>query len=93
MRQLYAPNGNKIIGTSELVPGTTGVSGWNNDGTPIWERGTTLHWGDQKTRTNDAGVMYVMDEDGEQHLFSDCVFRDDDVCEDDTFLGEPSCER
>ncbi|MBR8189244.1 hypothetical protein KDW82_09235 [Burkholderia vietnamiensis] len=93
MRQLYAPNGNKIVGTSDLVPGTANVSGWNDDDTPVWEGRTTMHWDDQKTRVNEAGVIYVVDEDGEHHLFSDCVFRDDDVDESDACLGESSCER
>lgn len=37
MRQLYAPNGKKIVGTSDTVPVTSYVHGWESNGTPIYD--------------------------------------------------------
>lgn len=77
MRQLYAPNGKKIVGTSDLAPVTSYVCGWDDDGIPIYAGDEAKVYLDaSETRKNEAGVMYVVDSSGADHLISDCVFRD-----------------
>ncbi|WP_321967179.1 hypothetical protein [Burkholderia cepacia] len=77
MRQLYGPNGKKIVGTSDTVPVTSYVYGWENNGTPIYDGDDSkVHWDGLDTRKDGAGVIYVVDSSGAEHLFSDCVLRD-----------------
>ena len=77
MKQLYAPNGKRIIGTSEMIPGTAIVNGWSDTGEPIYSGETDTHWNGQLTSTNKRGVMLVTDEDGQEHAFDACTLRDD----------------
>lgn len=88
MQHLYRKdNGTKIVGTFDHVPCCCEVTGWTvgADGKPEPEfaGGSEMYWDDSFTQTNPEGVMWLVDENGEQVLMSDCEVRDDDDAEDD----------
>jgi hypothetical protein len=77
MKQLYAPNGVRIAGTKEMIPGTALVTGWSDMRDPIYGGGTEVDWDGQttqRTRSNDAIV--VVDEDGNEHSAGDCTLEE-----------------
>jgi hypothetical protein len=80
MKQLYAPNGNLIIGTLEHVPGCAHVSGWELDAAgrlePVWASETEMYWDDSKTQDIEGDTL-VIDEDGETWPMSQCTVRED----------------
>ena len=78
MKQLFAPNGKRIIGTSERIPGTAIVNGWTETGEPIYSGETEIDWNGQSPSENERGVMLVTDEDGGKHAFDVCTLRDDE---------------
>jgi hypothetical protein len=82
MKQMIAPNGRKIVGTFDKIPGVAGVQGWTVDANGKLEpeydgTGTEVWWDDQYTETNEAGVLWVVDENNEQHLVTDCKLVDE----------------
>lgn len=72
MKQLYAPNGKLIIGTSELITGMARVEGFDEDGAPVFSGRTEVYWDDQKTKCGADGKIVVFDEDGNEHSIADC---------------------
>ena len=66
MSQLTAPNGKRIIGTSDLIPGVALISGAtrNPDGTLEleWEGETTVLWDGQRTDRIEGERLYVDEE-------------------------------
>ncbi|MFP3556446.1 hypothetical protein SB861_37885 [Paraburkholderia sp. SIMBA_049] len=80
MKQLKAPNGKRIIGTLEHVPGCAVVNGWNLvDGKlePEYAGGSDMYWDDSKTQRGADGEMVVLDEDGNEHSVADCNWDDE----------------
>lgn len=65
MKQMFAPTGQRIIGTADVVNATAEVKAWSNDGVPEYAGGSVVDWDSQLTRTNANGVMLVVDEDGQ----------------------------
>lgn len=98
MKQLYVKaTGVLIIGTFDKVPGCAGVSGWEVDEKtgklePVHDMtGTEMYWDDQYTETA-AGTedRWLVDENNEQVLMSDCELRDDEENEDEDDEEQPS---
>ncbi|KVQ35823.1 hypothetical protein WK03_35755 [Burkholderia cepacia] len=77
MKQLFAPNGLRIVGTEELVPGIAVVNGWEANGAPIYAGHTDLNWDGQRTVTDDNDLMMCIDENGTPHSFASCTLRDE----------------
>jgi hypothetical protein len=78
MKQMIAPNGLRIVGTAEMLPGVAHTSGFSDKGDPIYSGGTEVDWdgqATQRTKTNDAIV--VVDEDGNEHSAGDCNLVDE----------------
>lgn len=81
MKQMIAPNGRRIVGTSEVVNAVAEVKGWSNDGVPDYAGGSVVDWDSQLTRTawgsRGQATILVVDEDGEFHAASDCKLVDE----------------
>jgi len=81
MKQLYTKDGVLIVGTLEKIPARATVNGWvqGSDGKlePVYAGETEPYWDDQKTVTNDVGIMIVVDEEGIEYLASECELKDD----------------
>lgn len=69
--QLYAPNGKRIVASSDLVPGNALIAGATRspDGTfeIAWDGETKMCWDGQYTETH-RGQRVFIDEDGSQWL-------------------------
>lgn len=69
--QLYAPNGKRIVASSDLVPGNALIAGAtrNPDGTfeIEWDGETKMCWGGQYTEMHRRQRVFI-DEDGSQWL-------------------------
>lgn len=81
MKQLYAPNGLKIVGTADTVKAVAQISGWEEDGEPIFAGGSDVNWDSQVTRTTfveGKETQIVVDEDGEEWPRSECTVRDEE---------------
>jgi hypothetical protein len=76
MKQLYAPNGNLIVGTLETIKGRANVTGWNDDRSPEYAGSTEIFWDDQRTVQRDGNII-CLDEDGEEYPFNECTLRDE----------------
>jgi len=84
MKQFYAPNGLKIIGTADTVKAVANISGWEENGEPIYAGGSDVDWDSQTNRTtfvNGEETAIVVDEDGEEWPKAECVLREDDTPE------------
>lgn len=71
--QLIAPNGCKIVGMEESVLATAWVDGFtrgkNGEFVPEYAGESEIHWDTQESALDDP---FVLDEDGERHLLSEC---------------------
>jgi hypothetical protein len=63
-----SPNGTRILGILETVPGIALISSINHDGTPNYGGGTDLIWDEQQPDLKSGNMIYV-DEDGEEWTF------------------------
>ncbi|CAG9228582.1 hypothetical protein [Burkholderia vietnamiensis] len=77
MKQLFAPNGLRIIGTEELIPGVAVVTGWKDNGEPIHAGHTDVDWDGQRTVTDENDIMMCVDENGTPHPFTACELREE----------------
>lgn len=81
MKQMIAPDGAKIVGTKEHVPGCAHVKGFSNKGEPDYAGSSDMWWDDSTTQyhENQEGneSMIVVDENGEEHVASDCTLVDE----------------
>lgn len=77
MKQLYAPNGELIAGTLETISGRANVSGWSEQGDPIYAGNTEVFWDDQQTVERD-GQLVCLTESGDEFPFDQCTLRDED---------------
>lgn len=68
--QFKSPTGSKIVGTLETLKGVASVSGFNDDGSPIYAGGTTIDWDSQQTVMGQGGIIYV-DDDGQEWVRAD----------------------
>jgi hypothetical protein len=66
MKQLFTPNGKRIIGTAETLKGVANVTGFTDTGAPIFQGSTTVDWDSQLTRCNARGQEIMVDEDGDE---------------------------
>lgn len=80
MKQLYVKStGERIAGTFEKVPGCAMASGFNADGTPIYEGTTDLYWDNQYTESDPiSGSWIYICEGGDQWTLADLEFRDEE---------------
>jgi hypothetical protein len=63
-----SPNGSIIVGTKEIVSGTSLILGINDDGTPVYRGQTILHYDDQETVEKEGKIVFV-DTDGDEWTF------------------------
>lgn len=63
--QFKSPTGSRIVGTLEKLSGVANVSGFNDDGSPIYAGGTDIDWNSQQSIKRGDSLVYV-DEDGEE---------------------------
>lgn len=79
--QLYTKSGKRIVGVLQRIPASALVSGWKmSQETQRLEEirtGEIDIWKQLQADEVDgsSGVMYVVDEAGEPHLYTDCVLR------------------
>jgi hypothetical protein len=77
MKQLYAPNGLKITGTKESVPCVAAISGWDEQGEPVYAGGSDMQWDYQHLVTDENDELIVVDEDGGEWPKSECEAREE----------------
>ena len=70
MTQYKSPNGSRIIGTKELVPGLSLIDGISDDGTPNYCGQTDLDWNCQTSVRDAEGNMLFVDEKDQVWTFS-----------------------
>ncbi|AGC36164.1 hypothetical protein B7L88_gp124 [Rhizobium phage RHEph10] len=73
-----SPTGNVIVGTAETVLALAQIIGINQDGTPEYEGGTTIHWDTQRTLTRDGKILFT-DEAGEDWTFDQLTENEEDT--------------
>lgn len=82
MGQLISPTGVPVIGTSDTIPGIALTSGWTKlpSGAiePDHAGETKVNWDGQETKAEPGGVIYVVDEDGREHLLTACTYVEED---------------
>ncbi|MGN6819441.1 MAG: hypothetical protein ACTHJR_12295 [Sphingomonas sp.] len=83
MGQLTAPNGKRIIGTSDVIRVTANVTDWTKDLKPTFFGGSDIYWDTQKTRTTKSGNLIVVDEDGGEHPINQCTYSDEEDMSDE----------
>lgn len=94
MGSLYAPNGLRIVGTAETIPGVAQI--WNDtvrrqeDGSYQFEYlgGTVIDWDGQQTRKRVNALLRLerifVDSDGVEWLESQLKFREETNVDGDT---------
>lgn len=70
--QYKSPNGDLINGTAEKVLATAGITAINDDGTPIYDGETEIHWDTQETEIRDGKILYTC-ESGHEWTFDQLV--------------------
>ena len=76
MKQYRAPNGQRIIGTADLVMATAIIKGFDDTGDVVHMGESEVDWDSQKTRTRNGKPLYVC-ENGEEWTLDQCVSEDD----------------
>lgn len=74
---LLSPNGSRIVGTLERIPGTAYVSRWSRkQGEREWTveawGGDTKVWWDEQETVESAGSIVLVDENGDEWLAREC---------------------
>ena len=77
VKQAYAPDGTRIIGTLESIPGTALILGVDDDGTPEYLGETEVFWDGQQTCTGDQGQTIWIDENGYEWATCDLTYREE----------------
>lgn len=80
LRQLFAPNGKRIVASLETMQGEAEINGFHDDGTPDYEGTTEVWWDSQRTVTQDHGAgpkAIFIDEDGGEWTFDQCTLTED----------------
>jgi hypothetical protein len=78
MKQLFAPNGKRIVGTADTVKAVANISHWDESGAPVFV-GSSVDWDSQETRetfSNGERTPVVVDEDGQEWPQSECEMRE-----------------
>jgi len=81
MGKYQSPNGSKIIGTAELIPGTAMIISIDDDGHPEYTGETELDWDNQWTKTRDDKFLFI-DDDGYLWTFNQLMKLVDEEEED-----------
>ncbi|BBB99729.1 MULTISPECIES: hypothetical protein [Bradyrhizobium] len=82
-REYVSPSGSAIIGTLERLTGRCGISGIEDDGTPVHDSdGTVIFYDDQVTATKDGKTVFL-DDNGAEWTFDQLTPVDDEEDEDD----------
>jgi hypothetical protein len=84
MKQLFAPNGKRIVGTADTVRAVANISHWDEGGNPVFV-GSSVDWDSQETRetfSNGERTRVVVDEDGEEWPQAECEMREADAGEE-----------
>ena len=77
MKQAYAPNGLRIVGSVDTIPGCAlviGFEGESND--PVWVGETKMYWDGQVTETRDGEAVW-QDEAGNEWKQSELTFKEE----------------
>ncbi|MHC2249951.1 hypothetical protein [Bradyrhizobium elkanii] len=83
MKEYVSPTGSPIKGTKELLTGRCGISGIEDDGTPVHDGdGTVIFYDDQVTETKDGKTVFL-DDNGAEWTFDQLTPVDEEEDEDD----------
>jgi hypothetical protein len=82
MKQLYAPNGLKVIGTADVLPAIALIDGFEDDGSPIYAGTTKVDWDNQRPiqaeDVQGGDTIMVADEGGNHWKQSECKVVDEE---------------
>lgn len=82
--KLQTPDGLRIVGTKETVPGVAHASTFDKNGEPEYEGGTEMDWDNQRSDEHPRGhsLVYV-DEDGSEWHRADLTLIPEEEVSDD----------
>lgn len=78
MKQYYCPGGSKITVQLITTPGTCGIRGFEDDGSPDYDSNGTEHDYDAQTEQRRDGKILYMCEEGENHTLDECELREEE---------------